>query len=329
MKFCEVMGDRLSSSTKIGKLLFEWPGDVSAAGASLPLRLHGCLHRLVISGECKALSKVFPPNHNDVTDDQMWDAFAHALTAHETAIENQLQLAPQTNEVRRSAALLPGFLTIADQTGNLPFVLSELGASAGLNLNWDRFAYSLNGQVWGDQTSEVQLNPEWRGNAPIVSDIEIVEREGCDLNPIDLSNPEATQALLSYLWADQMDRLERTRAAIKIAHAHPYRVEKQDAVNWLVHRLSRPRKGQVHIIYHTIAWQYFDEADKLAGQEIIENAGRSATPTAPIAWLSLETDYKKPGAALTLRIWQGKKNDGETQFLGRADYHGRWVDWAI
>ena len=37
---------------------------------------------------------------------------------------------PQTNEPQRSAALCPGFLTVADRTG-LPLVTSELGASAG------------------------------------------------------------------------------------------------------------------------------------------------------------------------------------------------------
>jgi hypothetical protein len=56
---------------------------------------------------------------------------------------------PQTNEVRRSAVLLPGFLTIAAETG-LPLRILELGASAGLNQLWDRRHYRL-GEIgeWG------------------------------------------------------------------------------------------------------------------------------------------------------------------------------------
>ena len=47
----------------------------------------------------------------------------------------------QTNEVQRCWALLPIFLTVA-RTVARPLALVELGASAGLNLLWDRYAYS-------------------------------------------------------------------------------------------------------------------------------------------------------------------------------------------
>ncbi len=46
----------------------------------------------------------------------------------------------QTNEVQRSWALLPAFLSLAD---GRPFDLLELGPSAGLNLLWDRYAYRV------------------------------------------------------------------------------------------------------------------------------------------------------------------------------------------
>jgi hypothetical protein len=32
----------------------------------------------------------------------------------------------------------------------------------------------------------------------------------------------------------------------------------------------------------------------------------------------------EPGAALTLTLWPGEK----VIPLGRADFHGRWVDWT-
>ena len=49
---------------------------------------------------------------------------------------------PQTNEVLRSAALLGGFLTVAEETG-LPLRCLELGSSAGLNQSWDAYGYRL------------------------------------------------------------------------------------------------------------------------------------------------------------------------------------------
>ena len=60
---------------------------------------------------------------------------------------------------------------------------------------------------------------------------------------------------------------------------------------------------------------------------MIEAAGALATPDHPLAWLSMENDGDATGgvgAAITLRIWPGNV----TLQLGRADFHGRWVQWT-
>jgi hypothetical protein len=80
----------------------------------------------------------------------------------------------------------------------------------------------------------------------------------------------------------------------------------------------------LHLIYHTIAWQYFPAEVQTRGRKMIEDAGSKATGSAPLAWLSCEADDLGNGAAITLRLWPGDL----TFQLGRADFHGRWVDWA-
>ena len=225
--------------------------------------------------------------------------------------------------MRRSGILLPGFLTIAKQVGDLPFVLSEIGASAGLNLNWHHYHYEFGGRAWGDENSPVKLKPKWDGPMPSLADIQVQERRGCDLNPAKLSNPDEITNLLSYLWADQPERITRTKHAFDMATKHPYHVDKMDAIDWLKKRLSTPYLGAVHVIYHTIAWQYFPDALKKQGKALIKEAGAKATKNAPLAWLRFEADGQAPGGALTLTIWPG----GITKTLARADYHGRWVNW--
>ena len=125
---------------------------------------------------------------------------------------------PQTNEVRRSACLAPGFLALAEAKP-LPMRIFELGASAGLNQLWDRYAYDLgDAGAWGPPDSPVRIPTDWRGPPPpLDARIEVTERAACDRKPVDLADPAARQRLRAYVWADQRDRLDRLDAAVAAA----------------------------------------------------------------------------------------------------------------
>ena len=317
---CELAAERLTTEHPVGRIILGWTGDPSSSADSVPLRFAGALHALVLAGVDPTLAAAYPPHATD--PDGLWHAVEQACRDHSEAILARLASAPQTNEVRRSAALLPGLLTIAQLFGK-PLCLSEVGASAGLNLLWDRYAYRLGDFVWGDPQSPVMLAPEWTGPAPPDASPVVRERAGCDLRPLDPARPEDAERLLSYLWADQADRVERTRAALRLAVLSGLKVEAADAVDWLRHRLAVTRPGCAHVITHTIAWQYLPLAAREEGEALIDKAGRAATLSAPLARLSLEGDGREHGAALTLQIWP----TGERHEIGRAGFHGRWVDW--
>ena len=87
-------------------------------------RLHGARPR----GARADLAAVYPPHDTD--DDALWSAVADALDTHAPYVLDRLGGPPQTNEVQRTAALCPGFLTVAALTG-LPLVTSELGPAPG------------------------------------------------------------------------------------------------------------------------------------------------------------------------------------------------------
>lgn len=319
-RLCTLAAERLTDDTRVGAVILGWPGNPDGTGDALALRLAGTLHALVRSGQDLALAAVYPPHQID--DDTLWAAVEAALRRDEGFILDRLKSAPQTNEVRRSSALLPGFLTIAALTGK-PLILSEVGASAGLNVQWDRYCYQLGDFHWG-QASAVELAPRWEGPPPPQAAIEITERAGCDLNPLDPASEDDRLRLFSYIWGDQRDRLDRTAAALAMATESGLKVEKADAIDWLRHRLATLRPGLTHVIYHTIAWQYLPPALKAEGEALIAEAGARATEAAPLARLQLEADGKPEGAALLLTLWP----TGETREIGRADFHGRWVKWV-
>ena len=320
-RLCRVLADRLSPTVAVSSRILSWSGDVGPSGDSVPLRLCGALHERVLAGD-DALRAVYPPN--DASDDMLWAALIGAFRRHQAAILARLASPPQTNEVRRSAVLLPGFLSIARRFSGLPFVMSELGASAGLNTNWNRYAYGLGPRRWGDSQSPVSLAPDWRGPLlPDVPTISVAERAGCDLDPPPTDTDAGRRRLLCYIWPDQPDRMALTRAALRLLDRHPVIVERAEAVDWLRRRLAMPRAGAVHVIYHTIMWQYLPRASQAAGDALLGEAGRRATTDAPLAWLRLEGDGGEPGAGLRLTIWPG----GADHLLARADFHGRWIEW--
>ena len=85
-----------------------------------------------------------------------------------------------------------GGLLRVGESYRLPLRLMEIGSSGGLNLNADRFAYTAGDEVLqGPVDSPVRLADCWRGR-PVVPwpDLEVVERLGSDLAPVDVAATE-------------------------------------------------------------------------------------------------------------------------------------------
>ena len=313
-QLCGLFAQRAWPDTSLTQRFSRWDGDISGAAQSLPLRLAGGLHALVLQGDPLRLS--YPPH--SVAPDQLWAAVCDAMIREDRFLNNWVDSAPQTNEVRRSAVIAAAGHLLAARF-NLPMRLSELGASGGLNLMWDQFHVDLGATTYGPAQSGVRLRPDWTGTPPPAADPQITARRGVDLNPLDPNEPADVMRLRAYLWPDQADRMTRTQAAIACNAAT---VDRGDAIDWLADQLTH-QTDELHLIYHTVAWQYFPAKAQARGRKLIEAAGASATDRTPLAWFSMETDGHAPGAGLTLRLWPGDI----TLDLGRADFHGRWVTW--
>jgi hypothetical protein len=164
------------------------------------LRFLGGLHYLVLKGEAPELAAVYPPNGEEPDPAHLVQLVSAAARDHREALVAFVTSPPQTNEVNRSVCLAPGFLTMARRAG-LPLRCLEIGASAGLNLNWDRYRYDLGSfGSWGDPQSPVRLSAEWSGaNPPFDVKTTVAERRGCDQNPIDVSDEDQAFRLKAYV----------------------------------------------------------------------------------------------------------------------------------
>ncbi|WP_375174473.1 DUF2332 domain-containing protein [Pseudooceanicola sp.] len=321
-------GQRLAPGQPIADRLLDWPGDATALGDAIALRFAGALHALVLMGRDEGLRAAYPPN--EVTDDQLWSAIAEAMQTHHDHIMHWLDSAPQTNEVRRATAMIAASQLLATRFPALPFRVFELGASAGLNLFFDRYDLALpDGTTRGAEDPVITLSPEWTGPLPPRADVRIAERRGVDLNPLRPDDPQARLRLTSYTWPDQPERMARLQAALGIATPV---VDQGDAGTWLAERLATPSPGHITLVFHTIAWQYFPPATDAACRAALEAAGARATPDAPLAHLWVEANRPKHPATVQLHLWPG---DGSKQSLdlGEMNPHGitfaAWEPFAL
>ena len=300
--------------------------DVDPIEADLPLRLLSAVHRQVLVGAAPELEAHFPTTGGTPDLLAVGDLFLELVRREPDALRAGLAFQPQTNEVARSAVLFAGLITIWQRTG-LPLRLYELGASAGLNLRFDRYRYKLGIFEWGDPHSPVRLHPRWSGDfipdLDAESPLEILSREGCDLDPIDVSDPDAALRLCSYVWPDDPERLDRLRAAIGVARQHAVTVDRDDALDWLADRLETAQPGIGTVVFQSVFGAQLSRADREELTSIIEEAADTARIAQPLAWLRLERDEQV--LALRLRIWPAGR--GREELLAEAHPHCRWIKW--
>ena len=318
------MADDLETGGPVAALVRDWPG--SPRADVVALRLCGALHAAVLMGRDAALAAAYPDAAGAWSMDKVWPV-ARAFLARERAwVAEFIKSPPQTNETRRSIALLACFLEFA-KSWDGPIDTLEIGASAGLNLNWDRFAYRTATWSWGD-ASPVVIDTDWNGPPPAVQTrIAVRERAACDLNPLDIRDPSQLLRLKSYIWPDQADRLARFDGAVALALESDTRVERADAATWIADKLASRAKDAATIVYHSVFLQYPPREVRAAIVNAIEQEGAKADATAPLVWVRAEPEALFGGPRDSQRMvidfiaWPS----GERRVMGYTDGHVRAV----
>ncbi len=304
-------------------LLKDW--NTNPRADALSLRLAGYFHHAVLTNRDADLAAHYPSRVANWSIDDIWPR-ARALLAREPRTAAQfIRSAPQTNETRRSIALLAAFLTFAE-TWDGPIDMFEIGASAGLNLNWDLFTYATKSWAWGAE-GPVHIDTDWQGQAPPIANIDVRSRAACDLNPLDISDEAQRLQLKSYIWPDQPERLARFDGAVALAREAGVQVERADAAEWLWQKLRARADDAATIVYHSVFLQYPPREARHAIVETIREAGERATAKAPFAWVRLEPEAltdgveNSPRMVIDITTWPG----AQRRIIGHTDGHVRAV----
>lgn len=205
-----------------------------------------------------------------------------------------LSRSTQTNEAGRCATLLPSLAAISVAEGK-PLALLEVGASAGLGLYPDRYAYE-----YDDGTTVTRLSPapvpEGSAAAPVMKCVtsgavplpaslpSVVWRAGIDLNPLDVGDPEDVAWLEALVWPEQEFRRSRLRQAVAIARQDPPLLVAGDLNDQLLGLAEQAPDDAALVVFHSAVMGYLSAAGRSEFRRTMQRlaAGRGCH------WLSNE-----------------------------------------
>ena len=230
----------------------------------------------------------------------------------------------QTNEVGRCAYLFPAFRLVAGLAGDRPLALIEIGASAGLNLLWHRYAYLYDETaVYGAGESPVRIRCQLRGapRPPLLGMLPALATSiGVDLHPVDAGDDDSVRWLEALVWPEARERVERLRAAIALARREPPRLVPGDAAVVLPAILDAIPRDVPVCVFHTHTVNQFSPDARARFTALLAHLAS----TRALFRLSAESlDGAIP--QLTLTTWP--RGHADERVLARCDYHGRWLEW--
>jgi hypothetical protein len=196
----------------------------------------------------------------------------------------------------------------------------------------DRYAYDLGGVNVGPQDAVMHFAPAWHGAPPPARQIAIIGTRGCDVAPVDLTDPAQALRLKAYIWPEHTVRFERMDAAVRAASERKPDIVRMNAADFVEAELAKPQaEATTRMLMHSIVWQYVPADQQARVTAAMEAAGAKATPDRPLAWVQVEADRSVHRHKLTVRRWSGGlgPGEGEEVQLAWSHPHGADVEWLV
>ncbi|HET8594121.1 MAG TPA: DUF2332 domain-containing protein [Intrasporangium sp.] len=323
-------------------------------GQARPVLYLAALHDLVLRNPSVPAARWYPSvvGRDAVPAGDPWPDVRRTILEHADELRHTIATRrTQTNEVNRAVYLAAAFALAARDARATPVVLVELGASAGLLLQADRYRIELHrrgaGIVMGDPGSAVTCEGEDRSPTPLtcLTLPPVAARVGLDLAPVDIDDDDALRWLEACLWPDVPGRIERFRAAIELVRRDAPALRAGDMVDDLAPTIQSvlDRAGAAHgtdvhlIVFSSWALTYVKRSRRA---EVAEVLARYAADLPAVSWVTAEPTAAVPGlprpegvaletdtTVLGARRWrQGRELPAEA--WGVCHPHGEWIRLA-
>ncbi len=230
----------------------------------------------------------------------------------------------QTNEVGRSALLLPAFELVSAISGR-PLNFIDIGAAAGLNLLWSRYFFDYGSVTYGRRESQVQIRCELRGKMkpPLSGRFpEVASAVGIDLHPLDVRRQDDALWLEALVWPEHTQRRQLLRAAIEEAKRQSPSLIEGDALEVLPRVLSSLGDAPA-CVYASFTLNQFSPDSREELQRLLE----AKSVERELFFITAGRIERGEHAEISMISYSGGVRD--ERLLGHCDPHGGWLEWDL
>lgn len=233
----------------------------------------------------------------------------------------------QTNEAARCGAFVPVLAAI-----DRDLALIEVGASAGLCLFPDRYAYRYDdGERLGESSLEIHVDTA-RTLRPPPGLPEVSWRAGLDLDPLDAADSEDLSWLQACIWPEHHERRRRLDLAAQIAATDPPRIDRGDLREATHALIDEAPRDAMKVVFHSAVLAYVDDRGR---RSFCASMRRLVAERDDVVWLSNEG----PAAVGDLDLSNSPEPPPEsgahfqlvrngTELVALTASHGHWARWA-
>lgn len=299
----------------------------ASAGQPEPQLLLAAVHSLLLRGRDHPLARYYPTCEGDDPGSDPVPHFRDFCSTNEAQLRSVISTRRcQTNDVGRSAVLLPAFEYVTRLAETDAVAQIEIGTSAGLNLNWDRYQYDF-GEVgtFGEESTPVTITTEVRGDQrPPLSRAfpTVTHRRGIDLNTLDATDEADARWLHALIPPNRVRRHRRLEAALEVARENRPTLVEGDVLEELPRQLSDAPNDAALVVFSTHVLYQLDEKTIAELRSLLS----SHSAERPVYWLSIDPDGELGTPTYRLvTVFDG--NAAESQ-LARFESYGDWIRWC-
>ncbi len=297
-------------------------------GQPIPNIFLAAVHYLLLKNSENDLAEYYPSIKKKQIVEIPFSIFKAFCIAHEKEIIAIISTRiVQTNVINRCAYLMPIFSKIIAEE-NWPTTIIDIGTSAGLTLNFDKYEYWYNNQKVYGESKVINSSKIIASNIPTIFPItQPIIKIGIDQNIIDPTDEDEILWLKALIWSDQLERFIAMEEALKLDELNNINFIEAKTIGDFENEILKVDKTQNLIIYTTHVLYQFSEEHKEAFYAMLERVGLQRD----FYFLSVEAikilleRYDTKEVVIELAHFKNKQKI--TTFVAETNGHGNWIKW--